>query len=111
GSGVVIVAAPMGFDPTRPPGALGRSLRGPVNRGVDRAIADLRATGREVIDLRPGPVEVTAHGLNAMRDHALDGVAVAAYDAAARALARPRAQELLAAACRPASAPAAPLAG
>ena len=106
GPQVVIASAPMGFDPARPPGAVGRSVRTSVNRGIDRGCEEVRASGRTLLELRPGPEEVAAQRLNAMRDHDLEPVAVAAYDAAARRLSRPHVQEQLAALRHLAPAPA-----
>ena len=93
---LVIVSVPMGYDPSRSPGAMARAIRRPVNRGVARSRLALLAADRTVVMLRPGREEVVAQGLNVMRDHDLEPVAVAAYDAAARQFARPEMRRILA---------------
>jgi NTE family protein len=92
---LVIASAPMGYDPSRAPGAIARAIRRPVNRGLARSRLTLLAAHRTVVLLRPGREEVAAQGVNAMRDHDLEPVAVAAYDAAARRLSRPETRSLL----------------
>lgn len=95
---LVIASAPMAYDPRRGPGPLARASRRPVNRGLARDRMALRSAGRSVLLLRPGREELDAHGLNPMRGHGLEPVAVAAYDATARFIAGPRAARLLTAA-------------
>jgi NTE family protein len=92
---LVIASAPMGYDPRRAPGSVARAIRRPVNRGLARGRLTLRAAHREVVLLRPGREEVAAQGINPMRDHDLESVAVAAYDAAARQLAGAEVRSLL----------------
>jgi NTE family protein len=87
--GFVIAVAPMGHDPRRAPGPIGRATRRPINRGLARQRMTVRASGREVLLIRPGREELVAHGLNPMRLTHLEPVAVAAYDATARLLGRP----------------------
>lgn len=93
---VVIASAPMAYDPRRAPGLLSRTTRRPINRGLARDRMGLRSKGRSVLLVRPGREELAAHGINPMRSHGLEPVAVAAYDATARLVASPRIRRLLA---------------
>jgi NTE family protein len=99
---LVIALAPMGYDPQRSPGPIGRAVRRPLNRGIARHRLTLRAGGKSVVLLRPGREEVHAQGLNPMRQGDLESVATAAFDATARIVSRPAVRRQIEAASRPA---------
>lgn len=93
---LVIASAPMGHDLRRLPDAINRITRQTINVSLDRQRGTVTGTGREVLLIRPGPLELRAHGLNPMRLHNLESVANAAYDATARLLGQPGIRRLIA---------------
>jgi predicted acylesterase/phospholipase RssA len=96
GADLAVCVAPMAYDLGAPPL---RSASVVMRFWPSVSLrAERRAAGRagtQVVVLAPGETEVRAHGWNLMRSEGLHEVALAAYDAAARAIAACRLGDLL----------------
>lgn len=96
GTSLTLCVAPMAYDLTGPPP---RAANGVVRLWPTVTLrAEVRAArraGTQVVVLAPGPSEVRVHGWNLMRGEGLRAVALAAYDATARAAATSRLGDML----------------
>lgn len=79
GCDTVLCVAPMSYDPERPPAARDRVVREVATRFLVHATDRLRRQGIRVINLAPGPREVSVQGMRLMRPSGLERVADAAY--------------------------------
>lgn len=86
GCDLVIVIAPMAYDPASPPSAQQQLVRRIPTRSLSIEAAAARRRGAEVLLIRPTAPEVEIHGFNMMRRDGWDVVAQAAYDATTAAL-------------------------
>lgn len=85
GAKLIVVAAPLAYDPDdRPPPHL-RAARELFHRQLERELRDAERAGAQVLVIRPDAVEARAHGLNFMR---------AGSNAATAELARSRAESI-----------------
>lgn len=90
GCDLVIVSAPMAYDPASPPCAQHQLVRRIPTRSLSVEAAAARRRGAEVLLIRPTAPEIELHGFNMMRRDGWDLVAKAAYDATVAALETPR---------------------
>lgn len=90
GCDLVIVIAPMAYDPASPPAAQHQLVRRMPARSLSVEAAAARRRGAEVLLIRPTAHEVDLHGFNMMRRDGWDVVARAAYDATTAAIDSPR---------------------
>jgi NTE family protein len=79
GCDTVVCVAPMSYDPSRPPLARDRALREVATRFLVHSADRLRRQGIRVINLSPGPLEVSVQGMKLMRSTGLERVADVAY--------------------------------
>jgi NTE family protein len=79
GCDTVLCVAPMSYDPERPPATRDRVVREVATRFLLHATDRLRRQGIRVINLAPGPREVSVQGMRLMRPSGLERVADAAY--------------------------------
>jgi NTE family protein len=89
GAEFIVVAAPMAYDHADPPPPHLRALREFGDRRLERELRAARAAGVEVLDLRPGADEASAHGMSFMRSDDHGDTARAAHDHTAQALRTP----------------------
>lgn len=87
GCDVIICVAPLAFDPANSRAGLHRGLRLVPSMALRREVDAARRAGKRVVVLAPGHAELRAHGCNLMRATGLEEVALASYDATARAVA------------------------
>ncbi|MHB8468090.1 MAG: patatin-like phospholipase family protein [Acidimicrobiales bacterium] len=94
---LIICVAPMAYDTSAPPNALGQLIRRFPARRLAAEVSAARSRGAEVLLLRPTRAEVRRHGANLMRTSGWGELATGAYDDAARMLDTPRFRRVLAA--------------
>lgn len=92
---LVIVSAPMCIDPDDAPHPFARFGRNLPSRRLAGEVRALRATGIDVLLLRPSAEEIQLHGLDLMRIDGTDEVAAAARDRAGAILASEVGQRLI----------------
>lgn len=80
GCDTVLCVAPMSYDPARPPEGHDRLFREVPTRFLVHATDRLRRQGIRVINLAPGPPEVSVQGMQLMRASGLERVADVAYN-------------------------------
>ena len=83
-SPVVIALAPMGFDPLDPPRLVHSMTRVGINTQLVRETRAVRATGKELLLLRPTGDDLRHHGINPMSGRRLHDVIEAAAESTAR---------------------------
>jgi NTE family protein len=93
---LVIVLAPMGFDPAQPPGYLRSAVRRRFNAQLDRERRVVERAGKRVLILRPTGTELDAHGINILDSGPSARIERAAFGATAARLADVRLQSLIA---------------
>jgi NTE family protein len=91
----VICLAPMGFDPLSPPAIRHRATRSLVNAQIVQEVAVVRASGRQLLLLRPDADVLALHGLNLLRPCDTDAIVAASRRATSQALGRPGARTFL----------------
>jgi NTE family protein len=84
--GLVIVVAPMAYEPGEAQRAADQLTRRRAARALAREMRRAREVGNELVILRPCRREVRAHGRNFMRMDTTEAVARLAYECAARTL-------------------------
>jgi NTE family protein len=94
-SRVVVVLAPMGFDPLDPPGRLLRALRGPINAQIASEARRVRLAGKRILFLRPSGAELAHHGFNVLSNSENDLITAAAHEATLTRLRDPRLRAVL----------------
>ena len=103
GCDLIICVAPMAFDTSdRLPSALQRLVRMFPARKLSAEVAAARASGAEVLMLRPSVSDLQVQGLNMMRPAGLELVARAAYASTAQALQTDRFTSVLSSLAAPA---------
>ena len=81
----ILGIAPMAFDTRRPPGPIRQLARRVPSRSLAAEMSAARQEGCRVRLIRPTRDELGVHGVDFLRADGLDRVALAAYEAAARA--------------------------
>lgn len=83
---LVVVVAPMAYDPADPPGAADRIARRLPTLGLAREAGRVERSGIRVLRFLPSAEEVRVQGFRLMRNDGLDAVAHVAYERAAESL-------------------------
>jgi NTE family protein len=91
---LVIVLAPMGFDPSQPPGHVRSAVRRRFNAQLDRERRVVERAGKRVLILRPTGAELDVHGVNILDGGPSARIESAAFEATAARLDNVRVQSL-----------------